>query len=57
MAILPPTGFPATAFPSLPSFSRDKIRQFSVHTLSIGLPGQLGFGGISTVNPITVSHM
>jgi hypothetical protein len=57
MALLPATGFPATVYPSLPSFSADKIRQFEPRTLPIGIPGDMSYGGRSTIEPTTASHM
>lgn len=56
MAYLPPTGFPSTAYPSLPPYQRDQIRRFDPHTLPIGRPGEINFGGLSAVEPLTVSH-
>lgn len=57
MAYLPPGGFPATAFPALPSNSdNNKLGQFSPYTLPIGIPGQLGFGGRTATHPISGSY-
>lgn len=57
MAILPITGFPATAYPAMPSYSATKLRQFDVNTLPIGRPGDITYGGRSVVDPISASHM
>lgn len=57
MALIPSTGFPATAYPVLPSFTETKIRQFVPATLPIGNPGDLSYGGRSTVDPISGSHI
>ena len=56
MAYLPPTGFPITASPLLPSFQANRLRQFSPHTLLIGKAGHTGFGGLSTIEPLSASH-
>ena len=48
MAVLPSTGFPATAYPVLPSHNDNALRQFDPDTLPIGRPGGRSFGGRST---------
>lgn len=57
MAVLPSTGFPVTAYPALPSFVANKLRQFDLHTLPIGRPGDRPYGGRSVVDPTSASHM
>lgn len=57
MTVLPATGFPATVYPQLPSFELDRIRQFERGTLPIGRPGDASYGGRSTVDPTSASHM
>lgn len=57
MAVLPSTGFPATAYPVLPTFAANKLRQFDLHTLPIGRPGDRPYGGRSVVDPTSASHM
>jgi hypothetical protein len=57
MALLPTTGFPATAYPVLPAHRDNALRQFDPDTLPIGRAGGRGFGGRSAVDPTTASHM
>lgn len=57
MAVLPSTGFPATAFPALPAHSNTQLRQFSHDTLPIGRPGDRTYGGRSVIDPTSASHM
>jgi len=57
MALLPSTGFPATAYPALPEHRSNKLRQFDVNTLPIGRPGDSSYGGRSVVDPTSASHM
>jgi hypothetical protein len=57
MAVLPPTGFPATAYPQLPAYDADRLRQFDPDTLPIGRAGDQGYGGRSVVDPTSASHM
>lgn len=57
MAVLPSTGFPATAYPVLPPYAAIRLRQFDLHTLPIGRPGDRVFGGRSVVDPTSASHM
>lgn len=55
MALLPSTGFPATAPAAQPSLQ--KLQQFDPDTLPIGTPGATGYGGRSVVIPTSASHM
>jgi hypothetical protein len=57
MAVLPSTGFPATAYPILPSHSDNKLQQFGRDTLPIGRPGDRSYGGRSVIDPTSASHM
>jgi hypothetical protein len=57
MAVLPSTGFPATAYPILPPHSDNMLRQFDPDTLPIGRPGDRGYGGRSAIDPTSASHM
>lgn len=57
MAVLPSTGFPATAYPILPSHRNTRLKQFDLHTLPIGRPGDRSYGGRSVVDPTSASHM
>ena len=49
MAVLPSTGFPATAPVAEPSLQ--KLQQFDRDTLPIGRPGDRSYGGRSVIDP------
>jgi hypothetical protein len=55
MAVLPSTGFPATAPVAEPSLQ--KLQQFDRDTLPIGRPGDRSYGGRSVIDPTSASHM